>query len=305
MNKHIKLIAILIILLFLINACVTSNLNPFTKKEKEQVGRGLKLSFQSAPDKDIKVGQRFPVLVLVENFRNEPINAKIEIFDQIEGSDVYFIGENVELAAAEYIERSKKLVPGKTVFPSEREDGIFSYKDENIFPGTQANIHAELTIESYDFSENLQLCVRREDAENAPCLNKEVITSFGGRYGAFTYSPVTIKKIDKTITELGENDFHVDLDITLSNEGGGEIFGTEERVKNTIDDFKVLFGSRGGDLTCLPNPIVFSENVAEVNCVGRTTLEEGPGYQQKNVKIGFSFPYKMTIKKGPIPVIKR
>jgi len=314
MKQGLKLAIFLVILVFIVSAC-TSYENAFTKRGKEEVGRGLKLSFapNTIPDV-IRVDQRFPIFVKIENFAPIPLNGKIRIYDQIEGgiempsTTITIPGGSANRDINNRIIGG--IIPGTVDFPGRDEDRLVVYRKGDVYEGARANIHAELIIEGYEVSETFPLCVKRENV-NVPCSNNEVETFSNtvDQYRPITYSPVTISRVEKTVAPLGKNEFSVNLDITLDNLGGGDIVSGSFLNDPTGDDVfregavkltSVTFGGRS--LTCSPqDEVVFTNQKGVLNCVGITTLDTD--YEDKRTHIGFTFNYRMKIKKGPIPII--
>ena len=179
-----------------------------------------------------------------------------------------------------------------------------SYHEEEIADGAKLNIFAEL---KFDYIAELQgrLCLKREDDFDPSCSNNEVMTtnSFGGEA---RHIPVTIDKVEKTATPLGEEEFFVDLEITLRNNGGGEIstVGTGESSDSgkgqAITDFSII-DPAGFD--CSPQIITFVDNLATVDCFN-ANLQTGLTSNIYPLNIRYSFPYKMRIKAGPITLQK-
>ena len=317
MKQGLKLALILVLLTFIVSSCANYQ-NPFQKREKEEVGRGLKLSFEQNTIPDIiYAGQEFPLSVLIENYGPE-IEGTIRIYDQIDGNDVEET-QSFTIPGADFVEDNLgkirgKVVPGRISFP--RDEKRVSYKQENLFDGARANIHAELTIGNYEVSEKFPLCIKEEDVEGVPCSNNEIETFADAKtqYRPVTYSPMTIERVEKTITPLGKNEYFINLDITLNNVGGGEIISgevdnslgdSEFKVKNNvIKTPSIVFG--GQNLRCSPqSEVVFVDNKAVLNCVGTTGLESGQEYVERQTEISYAFNYKIKIKKGPIPIIIR
>jgi len=313
MKKELRLALFLALLVFIVSACANYQ-NPFQKREKEEVGRGIRLSFapNTIPD-IIYVGRDFPLSVVIENYGKE-IDGTLLIYDQIEGGvDVEPIG--VSLERANYVPDTLgrirgKIVPDRKIYPEQRQ--LARYTKEEFFEGARANIHAELRIDRYSFDEKFPLCLKEENVQGVPCSNNEIET-FGemrNQFRPITYSPVTISRVEKAISPLGDGEYFISLDITLSNVGGGEIISSsvaadEFRVKDdAIATPTVSFGRVS--LECSPREeIVFVNNKATLNCAGTTRLAEGQEYVEKITQISYDFGYKMKIKKGPIPIVKR
>ena len=310
-----KLSISMILVLLLINACANFQ-NPFLKNEKEEVGRGLRISFEknTVPDV-IYVGQDFPLSVLIENF-GPALNARLRIYDQIDGDDIAF-DETIPIPEATFNEDSLrrirgKVIPGRISVP--RDDKRVRYQESNVFDGAKANIHAELIAEGYPVNEMFPLCIKEEDVVGVPCSNNEVETFSDAltQYRPVTYSPVTISKVEKTATALGNGEYFISLDIVLSNVGGGEIYSGSSDSSSGANSIKshsmkmprVSFGRE--DLKCSPqNELVFVDNKALLNCVGTTQLQQGQEYVERITEISYEFNYKTRIKKGPIPIVKR
>lgn len=313
MKQGLKLALFLVLLLFIVSACANYQ-NPFQKREKEEVGRGIRLSFapNTIPDV-IYVGRNFPLRVVIENF-GKPITGTLEIYDQIEGGvdvepmAILLDKGNVVLDTLGRIRG--QIIPDRKTYP---ENTVFGfYSDSEFFEGARANIHAELRIDEYPFSEKFPLCIKDEKVQGVPCSNNEIET-FGDARNQFrdvTYSPVTISRVEKTVTPLGNDEYFINLDITLSNVGGGEIIPISSgsdgfRVKSdAIATPRVNFGR--DNLECSPREeIVFVNNKGVFNCSGITRLVQGQEYVEKITQIDYTFGYKIKIKKGPIPIVKR
>lgn len=303
MERGLKLTLVLVLAVLLVSACSYYQ-NPFAKKEKEQLGRGLKISFEKNTIPDvIYAGQEFPLSVLIENYGPQ-IDGSIKIFDQIEGDDIAY-EEVINIPGGEFAEDNLgnirgQIMPGRITVP--RENKRVVYQEGNIFDGARANIHAELTLNNYQVNERFPLCVKDEKVVGVPCSNNEIETLADARvqYRPVTYSPITISKVEKTVTPLGNDEYFISLDITLSNVGGGEIIGDEN--DNTIQTPTVIFGN-SGNLRCSPqNELLFVGDKAVFNCVGTTALN-GQEYVERQTVIDYNFNYKMRIKKGPIPIV--
>ena len=316
MKHGLKLGLFLVLLTFIVSSCANYQ-NPFQKKEKEEVGRGLKLGFESNTIPDvIYAEQEFPLSVLIENY-GPAIEGILMIYDQIDGNDVAF-QQSFTIPGADVVEDNLgrirgKIVPGRISVP--RDEKRVSYKKENLFDGARANIHAELRINNYGVEEKFPLCIKEEEVQGVPCLNNEIenFADAKTQYRPVTYSPVTIERVEKTITPLGRGEYFINLDITLNNVGGGEIAadsvelleeGEFKSKDNIIKTPSVVFG--GQSLRCSPqSEVVFVDNKAVLNCVGTTNLEAGQEYVERQTEISYAFNYKMKIKKGPIPIIIR
>jgi len=319
MKQGLKLALILVFLSFIVSACANYQ-NPFQKREREEVGRGLKLSFapNTIPD-TIRIRTPFPLIVEIENF-GLAIPGYVRIYDQIDGNDVAFPIEGYEtipIPAADFVIDNDgrirgNIVPGRIQFPRQENDRRVAYQEQNVFEGAKANIHAELIVEDYPVREKFSLCVKEEDVQGVPCSNNQIETFADARnqYRAVTYSPVTISRVEKAVTPLGNNEYFINLDITLSNVGDGEIIPKSARggsldlseKYNAIRTPEVSYG--GGALRCSPqNELVFVNKKAEFNCVGTTSLPSGQEYVDRITEINFMFNYKLSIKKGPIPIL--
>ncbi len=317
MNGGLKLALFMVFLIFIVSACANYQ-NPFQKKEKEELGRGLKIAFaqNTIPDV-IYVDQEFPLFVEIENYGPE-ISGSIRIYDQLENSEVDF-SETLSIPQANFVEDNKgnvigKIVPGRITFPREGSDRRVSYKKDNVFDGARANIHTELLVENYPVNEKFPLCIKEEDVQGVPCSNNEIETFNDARsqYRAITYSPVTIERVEKTATPLGNSDYFLSLDITLSNVGGGEIVSgvsTDAEPNPVVREgaVKIQTVSFGGQaLRCSPqDEVIFVNNKGVLNCVGTAKLQQGQEYVERITQIEYSFNYKMKIKKGPIPIVER
>ena len=312
MKHGLRLALFLVLLTFIVSACANYQ-NPFQKKEKEEVGRGIKLSFASNTIPDvIYVGRNFPLSVVIENY-GKSVSGELLIYDQIDGGiEVESIAVTLEEAGfvPDTLGRIRgKIVPDRKSYPDERM--LAQYNEGDFFEGARANIHAELKIDRYSFNEKFPLCIKEEDVQGVPCSNNEIETfsDMKNQFRDITYSPVTITRIEKTVTPLGDNEYFISLDITLENVGGGEIINSEVgddlTVKgNAISTPNVIFGSVS--LECSPRyEVVFVNNKAVLNCAGTTVLGEGQEYVEKIIEISYDYGYKMKIKKGPIPIVKR
>ncbi len=302
--KKIKLL-FLILLLFLIVGCTGfPSLSFLGKQDQPEIGRGIRMYFlPGAPPTDriiIGEGSTFLVRVGIDNY-GEDVRGELKIWDNLPNGIETQIGIiDAPLKAARTIsdpndpDKIINIIPEKHFFPETAQE--FGYKSEDIAPGTKLNIFAELTINNYHVVIPTNFCLKRETAEDVPCSNQEVITS--GKLGKqATYAPVTVDRIEKIATPLGEDDFFVDLKIVLKNVGGGEIF-SNDREKDVMEVPTVRI-STAGNAECAPKKVIFTNNQATINCIIKQ-LKVGQSYTDHQMWIEYNFPYKMRIKAGPI-----
>jgi len=316
----LKIILILILLLFLLVGCASLPSIPFLggKQDKPVLGRGLKMQFMSgAPPVDrIMIGQgsRTLVRVGIDNY-GPKVDGTLKFWDNIPGGlegDQGVISVPVTIEGGTPVFGNSKdpgqitnIVASKNFFSPEgiSGKGEVQYVPDNVVPGMKLNIFAELSIPNYPSYIQTSFCLKREADVTAPCSNQEVITS--SKLGPeVSYLPVTVDRIEKTATPYGEDNFFVDLKIVLRNLGGGELIG-EDGKKDRMDRFEVLVDN-GAKVTCSPDPrqgqLVFNNNEAVINCAVED-LRAGQSYTDHTLRIGYSFPYRMRIKAGPIPLV--
>jgi len=296
MKRGVKIVLVLVLIIFLVSGCYRF---PWHKKEKPSLGRGLKIYFgdQAPPTDRILVGEgaTFLVSVNIDNY-GEGVSGELNVYDNIPGDDLesQFSDTMINIDEADFIyNRENKLIdirPSKTVVGPY----LVKYDPKDIAPGTRLNIFADLLIESYNVELESSMCLKREDALNVPCSNKEVITDFSKEA---KYVPVTIDRIEKTATPMGEDDFFVNLKVILRNVGGGDIASRGQ----TIDDPERIIEGGRGNVRCSPSKLVFYNNEASMNCIVKG-LKAGQAYQTYHLIVRYSFPYRMRIKVGPIPL---
>ncbi len=316
--KKIKIVIILALILILLVGCTSLPSLPFLggKQDKAVLGRGLKMYFMAgAPPTDrilISSNSQFLVRVGIDNYgktnRGESIKGTLSIWDNLPGVATENSGEiDIKNAFFEYSPNDPsqitKITPSNNFYPSLDSGPIVvnNINPNNIVPGAKLNIFAELTIPSYDVEIPTSFCLKREADTSVPCSNQEVITS--AKLGqAVSYVPVTVDRIEKTATPFGKDNFFVDLKIVLKNLGGGDIIDEKGR-KDILKSFDILVDEANVNQKCSPDlsQIIFSSNEAVINCAIEN-IQAGQSYTDHTLKIIYSFPYKMRIKAGPIPL---
>ncbi|MEK6951864.1 MAG: hypothetical protein AABX29_02510 [Nanoarchaeota archaeon] len=314
--KKIKIILVLVLVLILLVGCTSLPGLSFLggKQDKPVIGRGIKMSFMpGAPPTDkiiVSSNSKFLVRVQIDNYSPVQVQGKLKFWDNIPGG-VEEHGQaeyDALLEPAQPIFRNNdpnqpiiNINPSNNLFP--KEPLVISYTPETIARGTNLNLFAEWSTTT-DYVANIQtsFCLKREADVNVPCSNQEVITS--AKFGAdASYAPVTIDRIEKSATPFNDNQFYVNLKIVLKNLGGGEIIDASGR-KDLLTNFNLLVdGSSSGDCSVGQNvgQVSFSNNEAVVNCV-IDGLTAGQSYTDHKLVVSYSFPYKLRIKAGPIPL---
>jgi len=311
--NNVKFFVVLILFLFLVNACSPVNFkNPFSKKERESTtGSGLRLYFSpNAPPLDkilVGKGAQFIIVVRADNWGGSDINgAELLVWDNIPGhtledapSSVEFDG-TIEGAQVLPERGGERRVPALNQLLLSKQ---VAYEENEIADGTQLNVYAELTFD-YNSQFQTRLCVKREDEFDPSCSNIETITSKSLGSSA-PHSPVIIDRIEKTATPLDEETFFVDLKILLRNQAGGEVLGSVgEGIKiNTLSIQSDFLRVQGAEIQCSPQVVVFVNNLAELNCV-INGLNTGRTSNEFPLHITYDFRYRMRIKAGPIPLEK-
>ncbi|MFH1592103.1 MAG: hypothetical protein ABIB47_01915 [Candidatus Woesearchaeota archaeon] len=324
--KKITLIAVCLILMFLISACdsVSPYLPSFLKKEeKPSVGRGVRLFFdENAPPRDkilIGGGSKFLIRVGIENYGDEIRGGNFDLnlwdnipnspLDKHAGKDDNYGIEMIEAANFRRNELGNEIIE---IFPSKTFTRPVSadYDSESIISGTKLNVFAELYIHQYDAEIATNICLKREEDPDPACSNRQVVSQ--NQLGKqASYLPVTIEKIEKTATHFGDNKYFVNLKVTFRNLGEGMIVPVDTRGSGEVDErlgeaiggVKVELQSEGGSVDCSPEPLVFDNNMAVLNC-----FVENVGARESLVtyplKIRYSFGYKLRAKVGPVSLVK-
>ncbi|MBI2498925.1 hypothetical protein HYV88_01645 [Candidatus Woesearchaeota archaeon] len=338
--KKIKIILLLVLILTLLVGCTSLPGLSFLggKQDKPVIGRGIKMYFMpGAPPTDkLLIGQDSIALVRVaiENY-GPGLNGNLKFWDSVPGGiegDRGVVSVGVTLKNGDTIPDQNtgqiiKIDPDRVFCspdsgscssdnPSGTGEVQYNLQKLNIVPGMKLNVFAELVIDDYNVggvcdprdvgSQNSGIqttfCLKREADTNVPCSNQEIITS--SKLGQVaSYVPVTVDRIEKTATPISNDRFFVTLKIVLKNLGGGEIVDDLTGKKDFLKNFKILVDGTDADRVCSPNAgqLVFNNNEAVINCAIKD-LTAGQSFTDHTLKICYSFPYRLRIKAGPIPL---
>ena len=303
---------ILILILFIITGCAS-----FPKKDDNTLqpdifrcksfgsGRGLVVDFiENAPPLQIRDGRTFPVSLKFANHNKDPIEVQYFVQDSTDVFGFDDQGSSLTVEGAE-IENNKFYIPGCKIFGEnlpEKNFGGFVYRN----PEFDETIQFFARIR-YDYVALLNgfFCVYNPALTSGfGCSDKETISGEGGLGLSTRYDPVTVTKVEKTITSLGENSVLVNLDIFIENLGKGIVNTEENEVVNfrisSQDDvsfmcssYNMVDGSREGS-----NLRVFlDQGKVSINCWTEV-------YVDRQVKYGFDmeleYPYEYIVRSGPI-----
>jgi len=267
------------------------------------VGRGLTLSLvQNMPPREIKAvdgtTQPFRVGISIVNF-GEAQSGTLKIRDNklpsVYGANVVKADDSFSIEGAEYVydERGRLTV----YYPFGRDEPPFIYGPfyyTNIEGNDNTIITATLDIPSYSAEISPSICIPGRSGLNVCSIAGNVNLRSSDQKSDSV--PVSITRITKSVAIL-EDGVELTLDIDLKNLGGGEI------EDGRITSFNVDLGGRS--MRCFPTSGIKLDRggKASVTCISTILIDPDQSFVEFPLRISYSFPYKLTVNSGRIPII--
>jgi len=288
-------IILLLVFLLVISSCETT-------QQVTNVG-GIDMEFlPSQPPTDVfREDSEFRVGLKLKNNLPDPVeNVKLCVYDLL-GDNYGGIDKecrDFSLVAAQ--------VEGNQVFPEEKlvyfpEFGTYSYTNLELAPDNTIII-VDMTYPLQTRS-SLDICLKKDPAYEVKEISCETNTIFTGGDIRSDYAPISVDKVESSLTLEGENT-GIYLDIYLRKSAGGEIVVSNDDLRNLM---KLEVGL-GPDVqfdceTDEDGLIKFEENTKEVSCNALINLEDA--YEVNSLNIVLSYNYKVKLQTGQIPFRKK
>ena len=288
-------IILLLVFLLIISSCETT-------QQTTNLG-GIDMEFLPAqPPTDVfREDSEFRVgLKLKNNLPDLVENVKLCVYDLL-GDDYGGIDKECQvfsLAAAQ--------IEDDRIFPEEKlvyfpEFGTYSYTNLEFAPDNTIII-VDMTYPLQTRS-SLNICLKKDPAyevKEVPCETNTIFTSGDIRSD---YAPISVDKVESSLTLEGENN-GIYLDIHLRKATGGEIVVSDDDLRNLME-IEVNLGS-DVQFDCETDEdglIKFEENTKEVSCSAVVNLDDA--YEVNSLNIVLSYNYRVKLQTGQVPFRKK
>lgn len=246
-------------------------------------------------DSEFKVG-----LKLVNNLPKIVENVNVCVYDLL-GNDYGGIEKECQILNLAPAQKEEN-----TIYPESKliyfpEFGTYSYTNLELAPDNTIII-VEM-IYPLETKSSLDICLKKDPAYEVEEVNCETNQIFSGNKIRSDYAPISIEKIESSITMEGENN-GIYLDIYLKKPVNGEIIISNEDVRNLME-IKVGLGS-DVQFNCESDEgglIKFEENTKKVSCNTLVNLRDA--YEVNSLNIILSYNYRIKLQTGQIPFKKK
>tara|TARA_Y100000310_G_C20682149_1_gene816628 strand:- start:1662 stop:2561 length:900 start_codon:yes stop_codon:yes gene_type:complete len=264
---------------------------------------GIDLEFlKNQPPEEIYENSNFIVGLKLKNSLPEAVQGiNVCVSDILSSEHQGIVGkecQSLTIGGAEH--KEEIIIPEEEVIYFPKNTQYYSYANMDLGPD-ETTIFAEVTYPVKTTS-TLDLCLKKDPTAEVEELSCETNTIFTGKDINSPFSPISVDKVESTITSEG-NKNRIFLDVYFKKSSLGEVFYDEG--DSGLMGFKISIGAKNIVFECNTDKegyLEFNELSEMVTCNGLVELEEFIEVNSLNIEM--SYDYKTKATKSSIKIRK-
>jgi hypothetical protein len=270
--------------------------------ERTSIG-GIDLEFlKNQPPEEIYENSNFVVGLKLTNSLPEAVQGiRVCVSDIISSEHQGIVGEECQILTIGGAEHNdKRIIPEEEIIYFPKSKQAYSYKNMNLGPD-ETTIFAEITYPVKTTS-TLDLCLKKDPTAEITEFSCETNSIFTGNEINSPFSPISVEKVESTITSEGDKN-RIFLEVYFKKSSLGEVSSLVE--DDMLMGFKISLGAKEIVFSCNTKKegyIEFNDLSEKVTCNGLVELVEE--IEVNSLKIEMSYDYVVKTTKNLIKIKK-
>ncbi len=264
---------------------------------------GIDLEFlPNQPPEQLYENSNFAVgLKLLNSLPERVQGVNICVSDILASEYGGIVGEECQTVVIEgAFHEERDIVPEEEVIYFPKSGEAYSYEDLDIGPD-ETTIFAEVTYPVRTTS-TLNVCLKRDPTAESSEIECETSTIYSSNEITSPFAPVTVERIESTVTSEGnKNRVFLEIDFKRSERGEIVSFGEESNLMG----FDIGLGTKEVDFNCNTEQdglLEFDKVSKRISCNGLIELDEE--FEVNSLNIETNYDYRVKISNGPINIKK-